>query len=247
MIFLLYLLFPLALFAAPSPLVQESDSLFHAGDYEKVELLALRAEQDTLSLSVEDRIALHLNGAYSLIMLSREDDARRQYEKALLLNSDLVLDPVLVSPKFRGLFEDVKLGMQREQIAEPKRGVVTRGARPLSLALNLFVPGVGHLQEGRTLRGVGYLALEAAMVGAWIYYAGEASDSRAAYLAEQDRTRVPGLYDEYDSDYRVMRAAASTAGAVYLLSQIDLVLYRKQDVAITVLPMPQGARLGIRF
>ena len=247
MIFLLALLFPVLLLAAPSPLVHQSDSLFHAGDYEQVELLALRAEQDTTLLTIEERIALHLNGAYSLIMLSRENDARRQYENALRLNPELTLDPVMVSPKFRGLFEEVKLAIQRERIAEPKREVVTRGARPLSLALNLFAPGVGHLREGRAIRGVSYLALEAALVGGWLYYAGESSDSRRAYLAERDRARVPSLYDEYDSNYRAMWAMASTAGAVYLLSQIDLILYRKQGVTVAAIPLPQGVKIGVRF
>ena len=50
--FPLCLLIPLFVWAAPSPLVSESDSLFHAGDYEKVELLALRAEQDTVLLTI---------------------------------------------------------------------------------------------------------------------------------------------------------------------------------------------------
>jgi hypothetical protein len=245
--FLIALLFPLLLVAAPSPLVQQSDSLFHAGNYEQVELLALRAEQDTASLSVGARIALHLNGAYSLIMLSRENDARRQYEIALRLNPELNLDPVLVSPKFRGLFDEVKLAKQREQIDEPRAHAVMHGARPLSLALNLLVPGVGHLREGRTFRGVGYLALEAALVGGWIYYAGEASHSRRAYLGEQDRARVPALYDEYDSDYWAMWMMASAAGAVYLLSEIDLIAYRKHEISLSIFPISQGVRLGVRF
>ena len=78
----------LLLFFAPAGWAGDSlravvDSAFARGQYEQVELLALRHVNDLITRPVETRVAVNLTTGYALIMLGREADAEGYFRRAL--------------------------------------------------------------------------------------------------------------------------------------------------------------------
>ncbi len=214
------------------------DSAFQAGDYERVELLALRLLQDRASLTPDEQIGIHLTTGYALIMLDREPAAREHFADALELNPELKLDPVEVSPKFRAVFDDVK--QDREASKEPDVISKTLESAALGLlrpsrtshALNLLLPGAGQLNEERYVRGAVWIGLQGAATAFLVVKLSDQKDSRDAYLAATDPADIAAKYDDYDRDYRAVWLAGFAAGAVYVASQVDLAFMRRPELRL---------------
>jgi hypothetical protein len=244
------LLFSLQTAFAESDLNRQADSLFEAGEFEKVEILALRLGQDQGQASDEEYANLQVTAGFAMIMLDRETDARGYFSRALDKNPDLTLDPVLVSPKFRIVFDDVKL--HRSIIRSEKPEMLYRGASPRSQLMNLALPGVGQLREGR-LRGALYLAAQAVSLGLLIHQLDQTSDSRARYLAQSDPLEISEAYDDYNQDFRGAWAYGIASGTVYLLAQADLALIRNevssenQGISLNLSPTYSGFRFSVNW
>lgn len=250
MIRLIVFLFACSTLFAQTDLLHEADSLFHAAEYERVKLLVLRAERQ-FDLPDSQRVALDLLGAYSLIMLGREEAAREHFMRVLEVDSMLTLDPVRVSPKFRVVFDDVKaqfLSRRAQNLlpGEPVTGIVKIGARTESHAMNLIVPGSGFLREGKTIRGLSHLLLQGLSAGLWLTQVSQTSDARKKYLAAKSSDDASSLYDDYDSHHRQMWTYGLTSAGIYLLSQFDLALLKKSE-SVRLSPTPEGVKLSLSF
>lgn len=229
----------------------EADSLFRIGDYERVELVVLRAARQT-DLTAPDKIALELLGGYALIMLNREADARAHFEQAIDLDSTLVLDPVQVSPKFRVVFDDVK----QEWLTKRTRSIPTsqirevttyQHARSESHLLNLALPGAGFVREGKTVRGLIHFAAQATFTILWLSELSQNNSARKDYLAAASSASASSLYNTYDTHHRRMWTYGLTAAGIYLASQVDLALWRTPTTSFEVLPAELGARIQLNF
>jgi hypothetical protein len=244
------LLFFMQAALAESDLCRQADSLFAAGEFEKVETVVLRLGTDQGEMSDADYANLQVTAGFAMIMLEREADARRFFDYALNKNPDLTLDPVLVSPKFRSVFDDVKIHRSIVQNETPE--VLYRGASPRSHLLNLALPGVGQLREGR-LRGILYLTAQAASLGLWIHQVDKVSDSRAHYLAQSSQPEISNAYDDYNRDYQTAWSYGIISGAIYLISQADLALIRNQisdeqpGLSMSMMPAPSGIRFQVNW
>jgi hypothetical protein len=208
--------------------LKQADSLFATGEFEKVEMLVLRLGADQGALSDADYADLQITAGFAMIMLDREADARLYFERALDKNPDLTLDPVLISPKFRIVFDDVKIHHNDAQKEKPDK--LYRGASSRSHLLNLALPGAGQIREGR-LRGILYLTAQAASVALLIHELDKTADSRAYYLAQTDQAGISRAYDDYNRDYRTAWGIGFLSGAIYLFSQADLALIRSPITA----------------
>ncbi|NUO19690.1 hypothetical protein HUU59_09605 [bacterium] len=251
MILVLSLFVLVSSLAAQTNVVAEAESLFHAGDYERVELLALRSA-NSLDLSESDRVTLELLGGYSLIMLEREEDARTHFQRALDLDSTLTLDPVQVSPKFRVVFDDVKSEWQLQRsLRVPKIRTVetteSRRARTESHIMNLFAPGAGFLSEREHLRGAVHLIAQTALTALWLSELKQNNDARKKYLDADSSSQAVDLYREYDDHHRRMWAFGLAAAGVYLASQLDLTLWRASKTPVTVSASANSLNLHYKF
>lgn len=251
MILLLALLTFCSSLFAQSSLISEADSLFRAGDYERVELLVLRAERAT-DVTTYDLVGLHLVGGYSMIMLDRPGDARRHFRAALDADSSLTLDPITVSPKFRVVFDEVKQQWQMDHAAPSTIGEIHEettyhSARRESHLLNLLIPGAGFLREGRTARGAIHMVAQVAITALWLSEIHSNNSAREDYLAASTSPDASSLYDTYDSHHRRMWTYGLTTAAVYVASQVDLALWRKSTTSVSILPDVSGARLQFSF
>lgn len=180
--------------AADSPDLLAVDSAFVNGQYEEVELLVLRTLQSNPALPQPDVARLNLTAGYSMILLGREDDARRYFNRALDAEPETTLDPVQVSPKFRIVFDEVKASrpapvsksapLIRPQSNDPAQQAAApqpslRGA----LLANLVLPGSGLFVSGRRLEGVALFAAQAATTAILVTQIGKMRDSRAAFTS----------------------------------------------------------------
>ncbi|MBK6910417.1 MAG: hypothetical protein IPH10_05725 [bacterium] len=248
---------------AQANVLSEADSLFHAGDYDRVELLALRAEQSN-DLPDSERVALELLGGYSLIMLGREDDARVHFTHALELDSTLTLDPVVVSPKFRVVFDELKrdwLASRATEVSpdDPTRKVTdqgtriesvrrsaTRPARLSAVRLNFLCPGAGFVREGRVARGLLHAGVTVVLTGLWLSEISQNNSSREDYLAAATTAEAERLYDDYNAHHRQMWTFGLAAAGAYALSQLDLALWRG-PATLTAGPSGHGLKLALAF
>jgi hypothetical protein len=231
------------------------DSAFVSGRYEEVELLALRTLQSGDSLTADARARVCLTAGYALIMLNREADARDYFKRALAAVPTLTLDPVLVSPKFRVVFDDVKAarpanearGNAREPNALEKS--TPRGSATSARVLNLFLPGAGQLQEKRVIKGAAILALQTAATALWIVEMKNARNTRADYLAATEEADIRKQYDTYNQHYTASWAAGISAGVVYVLAQIDLAMLKPhtEGVKLSLKPWANGVTAAVKW
>lgn len=250
MIFVLAFLALCSTLFAQSSLSSEADSLFHAGDYERVELLTLRAANNP-ELPDTQRISLELLGGYSLIMLNRETDARVHFQRALEIDSTLSLDPVQVSPKFRVVFDDVKsewLTRRIQNIPSSRVREVAgwRHASSESHLLNLILPGAGFLNERQSVRGVVHIIAQTAITALWLSELSQNNSARKEYLAA-DSSQVQPLYKTYDDHHRRMWTYGLAAAGIYLASQVDLTIWRTRQASFEILPAESVLRFNIGF
>ena len=231
------------------------DSAFVNGEYERVELLALRILRDNSALNADEIARLNLTAGYALIMLNRENDARRSFHRALDAVPDLALDPVQVSPKFRVIFDEVKAARPVKQAIPPQALRVDSLPKPVTahfsqaMLLNLAVPGSGQWSTGHSVRGAVFFAAEAAAVAMLIASASDLRDSRADYLAETDPQRARQAYDRYNSDYQTTWLWGICSAAVYIAAQADLarIGWHSEKIAIAPMTYPVGLSLAVRW
>ncbi|MBU1983600.1 hypothetical protein KJ815_04220, partial [bacterium] len=205
---------------------------------------------------------LNLTAGYAVIMQGREPEARDYFNRALDAVPDLTLDPVQVSPKFRVVFNEVKAARPKEPPREeqvtgesgdsPRREDSTIQAlrpAPRSQVMNLILPGSGHWREGKKVRGAVWFGLSAASVGVLVWRIGEMRDSRADYLAQTDAERIADSYDTYNRDYQLTWAAGIAAGLVYLGSQVDLTLMKREtsETTLRFAPTQDGVKLALSW
>jgi len=244
---MLLLMFAPTLRAAPALRVTV-DSLFAARQYEQVELSVLRAGDQLSAEPDSERIAICLTMGYSLVMLDRETDARDYFRRALDVNPHLQLDPLRISPRFRGVFDDVKANYRAPSDPQVVNSeTVWVSARPSSTLLNLVLPGVGQWREGRRWRGWLWSGLQVASLGAFVWHSQALHDRRWTYLHQTDRGQVKSDYRRYSTANSWAWASGIAAAAVYVGAQVDLALLRtpKAASAISITPVPCGSGIQI--
>jgi hypothetical protein len=222
------------------------DSAFAGGEYEKVELLSLRLLHDPDSLQKTDRVRVNLVAGYALIMLGREPDAKTYFSQALDADPNLELDPVLVSPKFKGLFDEVKATYKR---AEERQSLALQGlSLPSRKALlyNLVVPGSGQFIQGSKLRGAVITTVQVASLLWFLKSLSDVHDSRSDYLKAATADEIAARYKTYDDNHRMAWAAGILTGAIYLSAQADLILFKPRQSPPVKLSVGNRSGLGLQ-
>ncbi len=232
---------------AQTNLKQQVDSLFAAGEFEQIELLVFRMGDVQSELTDTEFAMIKTTVGFAMIMLDRETDARQYFEEALQIDPELTLDPVMISPKFRIVFDDVKAALKKEK-PEPVKAEY-RGASPGSHLMNLVLPGAGQLNEG-CLRGTLYLAAQTAATFLLIDQLNKTSDSRAFYLAQTERSAIASAYDDYNRDSKTAWKYGILSGIVYLAAQADLAFIHKPLVSdeskFSMFLFPTGNKLFLQ-
>lgn len=256
----------LSIFAQDSLSISTVDSLFKNFSYENVidysGLLLNRGE-----LTNTEKIELYTMSGISYYTLDKEDSARISFIEILKLDSEFELNPVKVSPKIIAFFSEIKrdyseiidwaksernskdtLYIKDNQLKPDK----LNGIYINSTARSVIVPGWGHLYIGKTLKGVILTTASTSLLGGMIYYIIKAKDDEIDYLNETDFKLISEKYDAYNESYKIRNYLIAGYVAVWLFTQIDLLLFEEDTLRAQVIPpgislMPGSNRSDIKF
>lgn len=166
--------------ATPEQRLIEARDAFQAGDFDKaIPLLSYLLYPDVRlarkPLVIEARILLGV--AY--FEIGNKDEARREFEDALLMDDKVELDELLFSAQaiafFAGVEADFReqrardaqalaLARDRERLRKALENIVVIERRPYFIN---FVPfGAGQFQNGHNIKGLLFFAAEAGICGA---------------------------------------------------------------------------------
>ena len=130
-------------------------------------------------------------------------------------------DPVLTSPKIIAVFTEAR---SAHRAAAQLRGGPT-GDSPRSITYRtLLFPGWEQLHRGRSTPGVIFLGTGIAALGTGIALEFLRAETRSEYLAATVPADIASKYSTYNKTRKAEIWAFAAFAAVYLASQIDVVL-----------------------
>ena len=205
-------------------------SLFDTGSYISCELQGRRALEEK-GVSDSLRVEFEKYIAFSLVAQGRNDDAVVHFENALKMDSIMMLDTVLTSPKILAVFAKAKdqylsdkaknesterhLGLSEHDFALGEHA----GGGPSFRAV-LF-PGWDQVYQGKTTKG--YILLGAGTVAAVSAIASGLlrTNARSDYLAATTPDLASSRYKTYNLYYHTEYYSVSAFILLYAYSALD--------------------------
>lgn len=165
--------------ATPADKLVEAREAFQLGKYEEaLPLLNYLLYPDVRLSRKADLLEAHVLLGVAHFELGNQRAARREFEEALFLDSELTLDPLLFSEKAIEFFEDLKAEMreranrdaqaralaeERDRLRRALENMVVLERKPYYIN---FVPfGAGQFQNGHNRKGLLFFASEAILGG----------------------------------------------------------------------------------
>ena len=201
------------------PLVSSPlDSIYRAGDYERVVQLAPVFLADS-ARTAADSGAVDRTYAFALVSLGRTDDAAAVFRRLLAQDPRLTLDPETVSPKIRAVFESVKA--QTAAPPPPQKTVPPETVylqKPVSLSV--LIPGLHQVQTNRPALGYALAGATALSLAGIIVSHVEYNNARADYLQASSPADVDTRYRTADNWSHARLVFSGTAVAAWVVGLI---------------------------
>lgn len=204
------------------------------------------------NLTKEEIIELQTMNAVSYYSLNDEISARKSFIEILKLDSNYSLDPAFISPKIITLFENTKKDFNQIYIEKPENITEDKKTEnnPVNQVQNytpdnsymlqsIILPGWGHLNRGKNTKGIILGAASLAALGSMIYYAADASDKEKQYLNETNPVLIQQKYNSYNSSYKTRNTLIAAYAAIWLFTQLDLLVFDTNDNASDFSIAPQ--------
>lgn len=209
--------------ATPTEKLAEAREAFQLGNYEQaIPLLNYLLYPDVRLARKGDLIEAHVLLGAAHFEAGNQRVARREFEEALFLDTELVLDPLLFSEKTIEFFEDRKaefieraardaearrLAEERDRLREALESMVVIERKPYFIN---FVPfGAGQFQNGHNTKGVILFASEVVLGGT----------SMALWIVQVGQYGFNGVVPDEDADAvrRMQQIQVATGVACLLL------------------------------
>jgi len=199
----------LLLFAALTPL----DSLYQAGDYERVVQIAPGFLADS-ARTAADSVAVTRTYAFALVALGRTDEAAAVFRRLLTIDPNLKLDPEAVSPKIRAVFESVRaeVAVPPPPKNVPPETLYMRQPVPLSV----LIPGLHQITTGRPLAGYALAGAAALSLAGIVVSHIEYNDARADYLQASSPQDIADRYRDANNWSHARVVLSGTTVALWL-------------------------------
>lgn len=172
--------------------------------------------------------------AISYYSLGDEASAKINFEQLIKLNKNYSPDPSKISPKVVGFFNDVKSAMAAQQENNPAKDSLSAGNNLSfkpdidyrgAFLKNMVLPGWGQISSSQTIKGAVMSGVSLALIGGMTAYIIDTNNKQKDYLNETDKTLIQFKYDAYNSAYKTRNLFIISYIAVWLYSQIDLLLF----------------------
>jgi len=211
--------------------VQNAETLYYQGKYvEAVEVARETLSYGNLDLTTE--IGLLKIVAFSHVALGEITDAKNEFTAILKLDSTVILDPALVSPKIVEVFNEVKEEFDADQPVN--NGTLTTIVdtaliSPLSLRkaalLSIGFPGAGQLYAGESLKGWCYITIEGLALSGLAVSEVLYLNARKAYRTATDPDEISQLYKPYNNWFRVRNAFAGITVGIWISAPVEILLF----------------------
>jgi hypothetical protein len=222
-------------------------SLYDDGKYSNCEFEARRLlERRDLSDSIRILAEQHL--AFALVAQEQHDGAVEHFTTILLLTPSFDLDPVLTSPKILTVFNEAKLkylSRQKRAVAEPRPAASAPASGPAWRTL--VFPGWEQLHQGRSTAGISFAAAGTATLTAIVYCDIQRRDKHNSYLAANTSSLAASRYDDYNGYYKTEMYSVFAFVAVYLTSQIDVILSPQDQFGVALQSETTSLSFQVRF
>ncbi len=225
----------------PGELSPVLDSLLILGQFDRLEIEALRMLLPGDQADPLDIVAAHLYLGFNFVLKGQNNEAKNEFLLALETLPSLSLDKVYVPPRLYNEFESVRLQFlrARQRFAIQSQQVrLERNTSTFGTVVNLILPGAGYFAAKQNeLRGIIWTGLFAGSAALLFDSYIKMDDSREKYLSESNPIKIEQRYDRYNEYYRYTIIWASSAAAIYIGAQLD---YQVKGVRITSTPTIVG-------
>lgn len=138
-------------------MLQRAKTHYNSGEYQSAINELERALHFLKQLGSTDQVEYHKYLAFSYVALGDKDKAKGQFEKALMLDPTITLDPTFVSPKIIKVFEEAQAEMKIKptpiEPEPPKPARKKRVSKTKALMRSCCVPGWGQMFKGHSSKG----------------------------------------------------------------------------------------------
>ena len=199
-----------------APVVPVLDSMYQAGNYERVVELAPAFLADS-ARSAADSCNLERTCAFALVALGRNDEAAKEFRTLLARDPNLTLDPETVSPKIRAVFDAAKT---QALLSPPPSLPSPPTLRPRPMPLSVLIPGLYQAQSGRRVIGYSLLGATGLTLAGLVFSQVQYNDARAGYLSASTPPDIAGRYRAADDWSHARLVLSGTAVAFWLVGLI---------------------------
>lgn len=245
--------------------LQELRNKFEAFRYKEVVSEADSLLENNPSLGDSSKIDIYRMKGISLYTMNKGEEAKQSFIHILELNSSFMLDSTNTSPKIISFFNNIKVGFAESTVkrnTEPAKidtlyltkkipDVEHESKLKQAMVRSVLLPGLGHLYLGQKEKGWVLTSVGALSLGAAVYFIVDSNNKEKKYLDETNPALISSLYSKYNTAYKARNISLITFAAVWIYSQVDLLLNSGSSPAVqnftrhTVLKAsPDG---GIRF
>ncbi len=237
-----FLMLTLGLHGALFPQQQPADldslkKKFESFDFKTAILLSEKILSTYTTLSSGNKIEILRMRAISQYSLWDENSAKESFKEILKVDNKYELDSLKNSPKIISFFKSIK----REILTEPPMqktseekinidSLLNREKQKFetssqsfrtSFAKSLLLPGWGHLHNSIDTKGWILLSSTALTLGTSVYFSFDSFKKEKDYLAATNPQEMDGLYNRYNSSYKLRNISLISLALVWIYSQID--------------------------
>lgn len=214
---------------------------FESFEYQNVLKLSdelLKKEELTDSLKID----IYLMRAVSSYSLANLQETRKSFNSILLVNRYYTPSSSVIAPLLISIFDEVKTEYLRNNPdpTQPQIEAEKKHSTQImfpdtklyknSLVKNIVIPGWGQTSLGNTSKGLITMGLFVAASGVMINSISNANTKEHAYLNETNSSLVMLKYNEYNSAYKNRNLMISAVIAIWLYSQIDILLFTDEPM-----------------
>ena len=237
---------------ADTALIQVRSS-YESGSYISAELQSRRILEESIPDSFRIQFEKYL--AFSLVAQGKNNAAVEHFKNALNIDSALVLDPVLTSPKILEVFDAAKSEFRVERINKTSRmtpdnsqrdGPFPRQSGGPTFRAILF-PGWEQSYQGKSVKGHVLLGLGAVTGLSTIAFDFLRRGARTNYLNASTPEAAVSRYKTYNSYNESEYYSASAFIVVYLYSAIDAFFDLPPYVSMDYSPGVSSAVMGLQI